>query len=130
MSERTTGSAASATGVGALVASCALALVIGGVAGLLSTFTHAQLPPWGLVAGLAIAASLALGFRLVFDSRVVGTAAAVGFVVGSVLLTLPASGAPMFALDGPIGWIWALGPALLGVAAVAPPWPGGAARRP
>ena len=37
-------------GVGSAVVSCIFAVVIGGVVGLVTTFAHAQLPPWGLVA--------------------------------------------------------------------------------
>jgi hypothetical protein len=116
-------------GIGTSVVSSLFALVVGGVAGVVTTFTHAQLAPWGLVAGLAIVVALVLGFRLVFESRVVGAAAGLGFVVGTVLVALPGAGSPMFALDGPLGWIWAIAPALLIVAAVAPPWPGRARDR-
>jgi N-acetyl-1-D-myo-inositol-2-amino-2-deoxy-alpha-D-glucopyranoside deacetylase len=117
-------------GVGSLVVSCVFALVIGAAAGLITTFAHAQLPPWGLIAGLAIAVALVAGFRLVFASRLVGAAAAAGFVAGGALLALPGAGAPVFTFDGPLGWIWAFGPAVLALAALVPPWPGRAPRRP
>jgi hypothetical protein len=129
MDDDTAARAAARTGLGALAVSCVFGLIVGGIAGIITTFTHAQLPPWGLVAGLAIAAALALGFRLVFDSRLVGTAAAVGFVAASAVLALPGAGAPILTLDGPSGWIWAIGPTLLAVAALLPRWPGAVARR-
>jgi hypothetical protein len=113
-----------------VLVSCAFALVVGGVAGIITTFTHAQLRPWGLVAGLAIALALVLGFRLVFESRVVGAAGALGFVAGTMLLMLPASGTAVLVLNGPIGWIWVLGPAVLAVVALAQPWPGRPSQRP
>jgi hypothetical protein len=130
MSGQSGGAPGTAPGTGAVIVSCVFAIVISGVAGIVTTFTHAQLAPWGLIAGLGIALALALGFRLVFDSRIVGAASGLGFVVGTVLLAFPAAGAPMFVVTGPIGWIWAIGPALLALIAVVIPWPGTRARRP
>lgn len=130
MSDETTADRGPSTSVGTLLSSCIFAILIGGVAGIITTFVHAQLPPWALVAGLAIAAALVIGIRLVFDSRVVAAVAGLGFVVGQVALTFPAAGAPVLSLDGPLGWIWAVGPAALAVAAVAVPWPGRPASRP
>ena len=118
------------TGVGSAVVSCVFAVVIGGVVGLVTTLAHAQLPPWGLVAGLAIALALVSGFRLVFASRVVGAAAAVGFLVGCILLAFPAAGSPVFALSGSAGWVWAIGPTVLMAAALVPMWRGRASDRP
>lgn len=112
-------------GAGALVLSCLVALVVGAVAGLLTTFAHAQLAPWALLAGLAIALALVLGFRLVFASRIVAGAAGLGFVAGSVALSFPSAGAAVLTLDDPTGWIWAIGPALLMAAAIVQPWPDG-----
>lgn len=130
MTEHTTRMAGGPAGAGALVVSSVFAFVIAGVAGVVTTFTHAQLPPWGLLAGLGIDAALVLGLRLVFDSRIVGATAGLGFVVGTVLLAFPAAGSPMFTLSGWTGWVWAIGPALLAVAAVLVPWPGARAARP
>jgi hypothetical protein len=130
MSDRTAADRGERMGVGTLVISALFALVVGGVGGLITTFAHAQLPPWALIAGLLIVVALVLGFRLVFDSRIVAAVGGVGFLAGEVALTLPAAGAPVLALDGPLGWIWAIAPAVLLVAAVAVPWPGSAASRP
>jgi len=129
MDDDTAVPAAERMGPGTLAVSCVFALIVGGIAGIITTFTHAQLPPWGLVAGLAIAAALVLGFRLVFDSRLVGAAAAIGFVAASAVLALPGAGAPILTLDAASGWIWAVGPALLAVATLVPRWPGVVARR-
>lgn len=130
MSDETTADRGQSTSIGTLLLSGLFAVLIGGVAGVVTTFVHAQLPPWALVAGLAIATALVLGIRLVFDSRAVAAVAAVGFVIGEVALAFPAAGAPVLALDGPLGWIWAVGPSALAVVAVAVPWPGRPASRP
>ena len=113
------------TGTGALVLSCLFALVVGAIAGLITTFAHAQLAPWGIVGGLAIAAAIVLGFRLVFGSRLVGAAAAIGFVAGAVALAFPGAGAPVLVLDGPLGWVWTIGAPAIAVAALVQPWPDG-----
>jgi hypothetical protein len=63
-------------------------------------------------------------------SRVVGAAAATVGAVGVGGLAFPAAGSPMLVLNGPIGWIWALVPAVLAVVALAQPWPGRPVRRP
>lgn len=76
-------------GFGATALSCVFAGLAGVVVGVITTFTHGQLAPWGLVAGLAIVAALVGGFRLVFDSRVVGAAAALGVIGASFVLTFP-----------------------------------------
>jgi N-acetyl-1-D-myo-inositol-2-amino-2-deoxy-alpha-D-glucopyranoside deacetylase len=117
-------------GLASSVAAALFAVLVGGIAGVITTFTHRQLAPWSLIAGLAVAVAVVLGFRLVFESRAVGAAAGVGFLLGTGLVALPGAGAPVFALDGPLDWIWAIAPAVLIVAAVAPPWPGGAPPRP
>ncbi|MGN6325177.1 hypothetical protein [Pseudolysinimonas sp.] len=116
-------------GPGSTVIASVFALVIGGVVGLLATFAHAQWAPWGLVAGLAILVCLVAGFRLVFASRIVAAAAAVGFVVAGALLALPGAGAPILRLDGPAGWIWAVAPVVLAVVVLAVPWRGRASAR-
>lgn len=103
------------------------AFVIGVAAGFITTFTHRGLPPWGLVAGLAVVVALVLGFRLVFSSRIIGAAAAIGIIGATALLMLPGAGGTAFVLDDPIGYAWAIGPTVL--AAVALAWPNPVARR-
>ncbi len=110
-------------GRGVAILACLFALVIGGVVGLLATFAHAQLAPWGLIAGLAIVTALVAGFRLVFASRLVAAAAGVGAAVACVLLAFPGAGAPILSLDRPLGWIWVVGGVVLVVAALLVRWP-------
>ena len=97
------------------------ALMVGGVVGVITTFTHRQFLPWGLVGGLLVVLALVIGFRLVFDSRIVGAASAVGVVVASAVLTLPGAGGSVLVVNDLPGWIWALGPAIL--SAIALVWP-------
>jgi hypothetical protein len=103
------------------------AFVIGVAVGFITTFTHRGLPPWGLVAGLAIVVAVVLGFRLVFASRIIGAAAAVGVIGATALLMLPGAGGTAFVIGDPIGYAWAVGPTVLSAVALA--WPNPAARR-
>jgi N-acetyl-1-D-myo-inositol-2-amino-2-deoxy-alpha-D-glucopyranoside deacetylase len=103
------------------------AFVIGVAVGFITTFTHRELPPWGLVAGLAIIAAAVLGFRLVFGSRIIGAAAAVGVIGATALLTLPGAGGTAFAPSDPIGYTWAIAPSLLALVVLA--WPNAVAGR-
>ena len=102
-------------GAGATALSSVFGLLVGIVVGVITTFTHAQLPPWGLIAGLAIVAALVGGFRLVFGSRVVGGAAALGVIGASAVLALPGAGGTVLALNGVAGYVWAFGPAVIAV---------------
>ena len=99
------------------------ALVVGVAVGFITTFTHRGLPPWGLTAGLAVIAALVLGFRLVFASRIIGAAAAIGAIGATALLMLPGAGGTVFVLGDPIGYAWAIGPTVLSVLALAVPNP-------
>jgi|GEM_PF-1341407 len=100
-------------GAGATALSSVFGLLLGIVVGVITTFTHAQLAPWGLIAGLAIAVALVAGFRLVFGSRIVGAAAALGVIGASAVLAVPGAGGAALALDGVNGYVWAFGPAVL-----------------
>lgn len=111
-------------GAGATALSSVFAILVGIVIGVITTFTHGQLAPWGLIAGLAIVAALVGGFRLVFDSRVVGGAAALGSVGASAVLTLPGAGGTALALDGVPGYVWAFGPAAIALIVLVLPRPG------
>lgn len=104
-----------------IVLASLFALVIGVAAGFITTFTHRGLPPWGLIAGLAVILALVLGFRLVFSSRIIGGAAAVGAIGATALLMLPGAGGTVFVLGDPIGYVWAIGPTVLSVVALAVP---------
>lgn len=100
-------------GVGATVLSSLFGVLVGVVVGVITTFTHAQSAPWGLVVGLAIVAALVGGFRLVFGSRIVGAAAAIGVIGASAVLAMPGAGGTALALTGVSGYLWAFGPAVL-----------------
>jgi hypothetical protein len=104
-----------------VVLASAFAFVVGVATGFVTTFTHHQWAPWGLVAGLVIVAALVAGFRLVFGGRVIAAAAALGVIASAALLTLPGAGGIVLAPADPIGYIWAFGPALIAVVAVL--WP-------
>ena len=108
-------------GVLTVALACVFALAIGLAVGFVTTFTHHQYVPWGLVAGLIVIVALVVGFRLVFDSRIIATAAGVGVLASIGLLTLPGVGGSVLVLDDPIGYIWAIAPPVLIAAAVA--WP-------
>lgn len=110
-----------------LVLAALFAVVIGVAVGFITTFTHRQFPPGGLIAGLAVVAALVAGFRLVFDSRAIAAAAGVGVVAATGLLTLPGAGGSLFVAEDPLGYAWAVGPTLLSAAVVA--WPRPRARR-
>jgi N-acetyl-1-D-myo-inositol-2-amino-2-deoxy-alpha-D-glucopyranoside deacetylase len=110
-----TGADAEPLGAGATVLSSVFALLVGIVVGVITTFTHGLAFPWATIAGLAIVAALVAGFRLVFDSRIVGAAAALGVLAASVALAFPGAGGVALALTGPSGWIWAIGPLAVSV---------------
>ena len=102
-------------GAGATALSSVFAILVGIVVGVITTFTHSLVPPWGLIAGLAIVAALVGGFRLVFGSRVVGAAAALGVIGASAVLALPGAGGTALALNGWPGYVWAFCPAAIAV---------------
>ena len=97
-----------------------VAFAAGALVGVVTTFTHRQLPPWGLLVGLAIIAALLIGIRLAFPSRVAAVAASLG-VVGAVVVLLQQTGGSLLIVDDVLGWVWALGPAA--IAALVMVWP-------
>jgi hypothetical protein len=110
-----------------IVLASLFAFVIGVTIGFITTFTHRGLPPWGLIAGLAIIAAAVVGFRLVFASRIIGAAGAAGAIGATALLMLPGAGGTAFVIGDPIGYAWAIGPTVLSVIALA--WPNPSAGR-
>jgi N-acetyl-1-D-myo-inositol-2-amino-2-deoxy-alpha-D-glucopyranoside deacetylase len=110
-----------------IVLASLFAFVIGVAVGFVTTFTHRGLPPWGIVAGVVIVVAVVLGFRLVFASRIIGAAAALGIIGATALLMLPGAGGTVLVLDDPIGYTWAIAPTVL--ATVALLWPNPALRR-
>jgi N-acetyl-1-D-myo-inositol-2-amino-2-deoxy-alpha-D-glucopyranoside deacetylase len=109
-------------GLTATIIASTFAAVIGLGVGLITTFTHRLLPPVGLIAGLLIVGALVAGFRLVFDSRIVAAAAALGVLVAVAILALPGAGGSVVVADGIIGYVWVLGTPLIAAAVVL--WPG------
>jgi hypothetical protein len=109
--------------VGTVVA-MVLAAAVGVFAGAITTFTHRQWPeplPWGVIAGVAVIAAIVAGFRIVFDSRLVAGAAAVGALAAMSLLALPGAGGSALVLDDAIGRVWAFAPTV--VSAIVLAWP-------
>jgi hypothetical protein len=110
------------------VLTAVLALATGVGTGFVLTFTHREYVvgvagldlPLGLVGGLAIVAALLAGMRLAFSERTAPLAAAAGVILGSVALVLPGSSGSLFVPD-PVGYLWAVGPAV--IAAVVVGWP-------
>ena len=109
-------------GLSATIIASAFAAVIGAGVGVITTFTHRQLPPLGLIAGLLIVAALVAGFRLAFDSRIIAGAAGLGVLAAVAVLALPGAGGSVVVADGALGYVWVLGVPLIVATVVA--WPG------
>jgi hypothetical protein len=108
-------------GVVATIVLCVLVGAIGVFVGVVTTFTHRQLPPVGLAAGIAIVGCLLAGARLVFGSRIVAGAAAAGLLGAVAVLSLPGAGGSVVVSDDAAGWTWAIATPL--IAAVVLAWP-------
>jgi N-acetyl-1-D-myo-inositol-2-amino-2-deoxy-alpha-D-glucopyranoside deacetylase len=104
-----------------IVLASVFAFVVGVATGFVTTFTHHQFAPWGLVAGLTVVVALVAGFRLVFGSRVIAGAAALGVIASTAVLALPGAGGTVLAPTDPIGFSWVFGPAVLALVVVF--WP-------
>ncbi len=122
-------------GMAARIVAFAIAGVLGLFAGALLTAAHqstvavAGVPvPWGVIVGLIIVAALFLGLRIVFESRAVALAAAVGFLVAASLLSLQSAGGSILVADNPAGYVWTFGPVIIGVVILA--WPRFASPKP
>ena len=109
-------------GLTATIIASVFAVLIGAGVGVITTFTHRQLPPLGLIAGLLIVGALIAGFRLVFGSRIIAGAAGLGVLVAVAVLALPGAGGSVVVADGVLGYVWVLGTPLIAVAVLA--WPG------
>ncbi|MBF4579956.1 PIG-L family deacetylase [Frigoribacterium sp. VKM Ac-2530] len=113
---------------GGRVATTGLALAAGAVFGALGTVAHqgtvtvAGAPIWsGLVLSLVMAAALLAGMRLLFGSRVVAVAVALGLLGAAALLSQPgAGGSALVPANGP-GYAWTFGPLLIAMVVIA--WP-------
>jgi hypothetical protein len=109
-------------GLGTTIIASVFAAIIGAGVGIITTFTHRQLPPLGLIAGLLIIGALVAGFRLAFDSRIIAGSAALGVLAAVAVLALPGAGGSVVVADGILGYVWVLGTPLLAATMVL--WPG------
>jgi len=115
-------------GRAAKTVTAAIALAVGIAAGATLTIIHQSslrvgdlVVPTGLVAGLAVLLALILGLRLVFGTRVVPGAAALGALLAIAVLSLPSAGGSILVPAGLVGYAWIFGPTLIAVVVLA--WP-------
>jgi hypothetical protein len=107
-----------------------LAFATGAAMGFVLTFTHRQYllelgpvtVPLGLIGGLAVVAALLAGMRLAFGERLSPAVAAAGVVLGAAVLVLPGNSGSLYLESDPLGYVWVLGPTVLGIVIVG--WPG------
>lgn len=117
------------------IASGLLAVLIGALAGVVLTVAHRASAevlgievPWGVVAAVIITASLLVGLRIVFESRIVAACAAAGLLGAIGLLALGSAGGSVLVPDDPVGYVFLIAPVVIVVAVLA--WPrGGVPRR-
>jgi hypothetical protein len=117
------------TSIAARVFTLVLAFVTGAGTGFVLTFAHRQYVveaagltvPLGLIGALAIVAALIAGMRLAFGERAAPIAGAAGVILGSAVLVLPGNSGSLFMPQDPVGYIWAVGPALLAIVIIG--WP-------
>ncbi len=114
-------------GIGARILACFFALVLGVFAGLVLTFAHQSTVrvgdltvPWGVIAALVLSAALLAGLRIVYTTRLVTGAAALG-LLGVVALLSLAVGGSVVVPDNDAGRVWTIGVVL--ITAVVLAWP-------
>lgn len=103
-------------------------LVLGVAVGGIGTFAH-QLSwsglgialPVGLVAALVAVAAMVVGVRIIFESRAYAGIAAAGIVGAVALLALPGVNDSALFPDGLVSTVWAIGPTVIAIIALA--WP-------
>lgn len=105
-----------------------VAFVVGAAIGAMLTVSHQTTidiiiasVPIGLIAGILIIASLLIGLRLVFETRVVPGAAAVGVLLAIAVLSAESAGGSILVPAVASGWVWTFGPALVALLVLA--WP-------
>ncbi len=108
-------------GTGGTIIASVFAFLLGAGTGIITTFTHRQFPPFGIILGILVITALLVGFRLVFGSRIIAAAAALGVVGAIAVLALPTASGSVVITDGTLGYIWVIVPTLIGAAVVA--WP-------
>lgn len=110
------------------IAAIVLAAVIGLFVGAILTVAHQAtvevgplVVPWGIGAAVLITAALLTGLRIVFPTRWVAAAAAVGILGASALLSLRSGGGSILVPDNLPGYLWTFAPVL--IAALVLGWP-------
>lgn len=105
-----------------------LIAVIGVVVGVVGTFAHQAVAPWGAVLAVLGAAGVIVGPRLL-GSRAASIAGALGVLAVIGIAALDPLGRGAISADGglipanPAGWLWALGPAAIALVTIG--WPSG-----
>lgn len=103
-----------------------LIAVVGAVVGVVGTFAHQSLPPWGVTIAILGAAGVIAGPRLL-GSRAGSVAGALGVLGIIAIVALDPLGRGAISADGgivpanPAGWAWAIVPAAIAVVTVG--WP-------
>lgn len=111
-------------GLSGKVVTYLLALVAGGLFGAIGTVAHQDAVgsfPLGALLALLLTVTLLTGFRLLFDSRLVGIVAAIGLLSVVAILSLPGSGGSALIPANLAGYAWSFGPTLIAVVVLA--WP-------
>jgi N-acetyl-1-D-myo-inositol-2-amino-2-deoxy-alpha-D-glucopyranoside deacetylase len=101
-----------------------LSLVVGGLFGAIGTVAHqdgAGRFPYGVILALALVAALMIGFRTVFETRLVGLVTSIGLTVMNLLLSQTSSGGSILVPGNAIGYIW-IGGSIL-IAGIVLAWP-------
>jgi len=116
------------------IASGLLAVLIGALAGVVLTVAHRASVevlgvdvPWGVIAAVIITASLLVGLRIVFESRIVAACAAAGLLGAIGLLAVGSAGGSVLVPDDAVGYVFLIAPVVIVVAVLA--WPRGGVRR-
>jgi N-acetyl-1-D-myo-inositol-2-amino-2-deoxy-alpha-D-glucopyranoside deacetylase len=97
------------------IAVCLLAVLLGGIIGVLTTVAHEATAtvggvsvPWGAIAGILIAAGYLLGMRLVFETRIVPAFGAIGLFGTGAFLVFASGGGALIMRAEPLGINWAI----------------------
>ncbi|AWB89729.1 PIG-L family deacetylase [Salinibacterium hongtaonis] len=110
------------------ITTAVVALAMGAILGVVLTINHQQTwsiggvaIPIGLIAGLLIITMLLVGFRLVFETRVVALSAAIGVNVIIAVFSQKSPGGSVLIPANVMGFVWAYAPLLIALVVVA--WP-------
>jgi N-acetyl-1-D-myo-inositol-2-amino-2-deoxy-alpha-D-glucopyranoside deacetylase len=107
-------------GIVGQIVTCLIAAVLGVFAGIILTVSHQAtvqvgdaVVPWGIITAIILTGMLLAGLRLVFGTRVVPAAAAVGLLAAATLLALPSAGGSILVPDTVTGYIWTFSPVII-----------------